>query len=67
MEWVLNGIAVGPFRGLTQERIDKLDFIGERCGVKIFECSDLPVGTMEVWDGKMRVAVIRGLGKVAHA
>jgi hypothetical protein len=56
--WYVNGTYLGPFKGLTQDKIDNLKYVGEFAGVKCFTSTDIPKGTIELWDGIYKIGQI---------
>lgn len=62
MNWALDGTPLGEFRGLPEATINKLKHVGVFRGVYVFECGDVPPGTLELRQGSTLLAVIRGIG-----
>lgn len=61
--WRLNGIPLAEFRGLPESSIRTLKHKGDYWSVEIFSSESLPPGDLELWWGRQRVAIIRGLGR----
>lgn len=64
--WKLDGVDLGAFKGLSAERISRLKHVASVAGVECFTTPDCPPGTLELWDGGKRVAVITGIATPAH-
>lgn len=59
--WMFNGIGPVPFRGLSDSIVSKLKHVQTVLGVECFVSSEMPEGTLELWQGSRRVAVITNL------
>lgn len=60
LNWNLNGIRF-PFKGISQDKIDRLVFRGwTNSGVPVYTSKDLPSGTITLEDENGQIARIDG-------